>query len=64
MKSQPAINTDVSLYVIHAVENNVSSRYVNTVWSLGLHTSAFDEDALLQDDVFLSEITNIRDCQT
>ena len=39
-------------------------KHLHTVGSLGLHAPALDTDlALFQDDVFLSEIVHIRDCQ-
>ena len=86
VKGQRAFHADVSLYVVHAIENNVGGRHIkdktspyasiaihdgqcrgkhlDTVWCLGLHSSTLDaEFSFFQHDVFLTKITDIRDCQ-
>ena len=84
MKGQRSFHPDVSLYVVHAIEDNVSSRHVKnktcpyasiaihnfqsrrkylyTIRGLGLHASALDaEFTLFKDDVFLSDVRNLRE---
>lgn len=86
VKGQRSFHADVSLYVVHAIEDNVGGRYVKdktctfspiplhyrpsggkylyTIRGLGLHSPALDAElALFQDDVFLPEIADIRNCK-
>ena len=87
MKGQRSFHTDISLYIVHAIEDNVGGwnvkdkacpypsitihdslrrgKHLYTIRSFGFHSPALDaEFAFFQNDVFLSEIADIGDCQT